>query len=408
MPTPSLPLELWRAIIRELTYETGTLEIEYAPFSRDPVDLVSGDMQARREGKRTAVLVCKAWRQLALPMLYEVLVFDGTSEERLNDIYHTLKAERAAGEGLSRGLYVRQIFAGPDTIAFGRCVEDTICCCPHLDILTYKTTSDDFRRAQNLRRLDLRIGTLFQAAKTWETISKAIGNLPKLESLIFPSRLNLLYPDEIILLSPPPGSTISAPLLRTVVVPWDMYIFMARNALKLGLPALRDVHIKNMSLSDLYGTFHILIRDLKEAGGALSDKLVSIGFAPPGIWNPPLLNLCFEVLSQFQNLRTLRITTISMTAPDERLRHPSLASIMIYPVQNGHLPPHDPGGREAMFTDTSQVLEIIIASDFPQLHKISIIGAHQAHFTTNTQWMEKWTRQLKERGVTLDIDTLAT
>ncbi|TFY51063.1 hypothetical protein EVG20_g11185 [Dentipellis fragilis] len=109
---PSLPPELWKSVLRELTYGPSTLEMGYEPFTDQCIDndQPTYEIRNRKQYNCDAVLVCKTWRNLALPMLYEFLLID--SEERARKIRNALEVPLVDDENgfLDRGTFVRQIY----------------------------------------------------------------------------------------------------------------------------------------------------------------------------------------------------------------------------------------------------------------------------------------------------------
>lgn len=82
---PGLPHELWLHIFRLATSNAQyyDAELDYAAFRAIPMSDITDTIQASLDTKRALVLVCKAWRAIALEIMYEtVRIRHGTGRLR--------------------------------------------------------------------------------------------------------------------------------------------------------------------------------------------------------------------------------------------------------------------------------------------------------------------------------------
>lgn len=81
-----LPQELWLHIFRLATSNAQyyDAELDYAAFQAIPISDITDTIQASLDVKRTLLLVCKAWRAIALEIVYEVVrISHGTARLRI-------------------------------------------------------------------------------------------------------------------------------------------------------------------------------------------------------------------------------------------------------------------------------------------------------------------------------------
>ncbi|EPQ56920.1 hypothetical protein GLOTRDRAFT_137399 [Gloeophyllum trabeum ATCC 11539] len=110
---PVLPPELWIEIFEFATYVPGALQSQsYNPFETVvPLPQLEElrSLKIAYRTKRSLVLVCKRWRDLALPILYRVVLADGT--KALLYLYRTLTSDLAT----SLRTHVRRLICRVET-----------------------------------------------------------------------------------------------------------------------------------------------------------------------------------------------------------------------------------------------------------------------------------------------------
>ncbi|KAA1471690.1 hypothetical protein DENSPDRAFT_837733 [Dentipellis sp. KUC8613] len=253
---PSLPLELWRIILRELTYEPHVLATYSEPYAKDFSDYCLEDTRAWRQNKCRAVLVCKTWRQLALPFLYEVVILQ--DEVQAQKVLEVVAAERPDADGGRRGAFVRQILIREKLGEVATILHDVwasslvsriASCCPRMAIFScrlrmaphqaicFYVLLGSLRDARSLRKLDFGSGVVQSAYGMAEILSKAVAALPYLETLVVPRFTDWeCRQDELLRLLAMPEIPMRAAHLRTLVVSWQGYVFISHRATPSDVP----------------------------------------------------------------------------------------------------------------------------------------------------------------------------
>ncbi|TFY72270.1 hypothetical protein EVG20_g733 [Dentipellis fragilis] len=411
-----LPSELWLSIFEELIYEpTRTLEIGYEPFTEDEhITPTSAQAAEWMQRKCDIVLVCKTWRRLALPFLYEVLLVDSEARARMICGALELTAEPSTpGNSLvDRGAFVRQIYICAqwnqwhffDEGAAGHHVPRIVQRCPNLTIFSYRILALDFilhptfssivnsGAVQSLRRLDLS-GKL--SASHLKSGERGIGNLPNLETLVLPSEVDGLRISKI---------GIRAPNVRTLVLSWEMYKIMTSHASRFDLPKLRWIHILPINAIPPYTIF--AAPGTSAIARTMNNKVVSFGFHQSST-----SSLCvpFDLLAQFPNLEHARLRVLSMATPERRLHHPSITCIALRPgrwstrVLEGLRPNETGRPIRGTLAKIDVIIEVLLAGHFPQLRRIQIVGPYRGTCADKMEWIGGWTKRLGERGIDFEI-----
>ncbi|TFY70036.1 hypothetical protein EVG20_g2888 [Dentipellis fragilis] len=414
---PSLPLELWRDVLRELAYLPNILQKGYEPYTADCVDFdeleYSTEVQSWRQDKRNAVLVCKTWRSLALPMLYEILfISDSRASRRI------LKAlEFATVDGFpDRGTFVRQIYIHVHWAGMslwpgeGRNVGEHLARiierCPHLAILTYRMYADsDILRsafdairmssaARSLRKLDLCDNPVFWNPIFWELASEAIGQLPMLETLVIPPTIKFRQ-DHSLGIPRMPTRAMHASHLKALVIPPEAYELMLSHISELDMPMLHAIHV--FPLAEISPAF---MQHSSAERDWMNGKVTTIGFGH-SVWTSTDLHKGFQFLAHFPNLQYTHLAVDELSQPDLPLEHSSLICIAI--VQNRSI--KDPYSvPEEMVLSATTSIEVILAGRFPKLGKVKIVGFYAERYNKGrTEQIAEWTRRLGERGIALEF-----
>ncbi|KAA1471876.1 hypothetical protein DENSPDRAFT_143302 [Dentipellis sp. KUC8613] len=295
---PSLPPELWKSVLQELTYGPSTLEVGYEPFTDQCIDndRPTPEIRKQKQYNYDALLVCKTWHNLALPMLYEFLLID--SKERAQHIRDALDAPFVDDEhGLvDRGNFVRQIYTcvrradapyGIEReygIGIGDHIARIIERCPHLAIFNYRMISNPSLlrpalrailgsgAAKNLCKLEMAHHCSIWPAMPWEAVFGAMDNFPRLETLVISGGINYTNASEI---PATPTNIIRAAHLKALVIPWPVYQFMLTHLSQLDMPELKTIHILPASFP-LTG----ILERLSSAGvETMNSMVVSVGFS---------------------------------------------------------------------------------------------------------------------------------
>ncbi|TFY70037.1 hypothetical protein EVG20_g2889 [Dentipellis fragilis] len=426
---PSLPPELWKAVLQELAYMPGTLQKGYDPFSIEDhldYDEPTAEMQAWKQDKRNAILVCKTWRRLALPMLYEILHID--SEAHARGIREALETAPVYEEDgfLGRGDFVRQIYisvrwsplqvadevASQDSILTGEHVARIVERCPHLSIFTYRMfpipsilrpTFDAIlgsRAASSLLKLDMAYHQTFWPTILWDLASEALGHLPRLETLVLTSAINNVGESAMLRM---PAHIIHAPHLKTLVLPWSVYQLMLAHSSQLDMPELQAIHIMGVHIMSASNTTSgTLVHHSSMEANEMNRKIASIGVSNPDLWAPDDFSDCFAFLAHFPNLRSAHLLVADITlVPDPPLEHPSLTCIAI--VQNHDIFMEQWNVSQRIVSSVDAGIEIILAGRFPKLRKVQVVGYYTETHKKDTERVAGWDQKLGERGIALEF-----
>ncbi|KAA1465973.1 hypothetical protein DENSPDRAFT_830691 [Dentipellis sp. KUC8613] len=423
---PSLPPELWRAVLQELADMPGTPQKGYEPFSiEDHLDYhePTAEMQAWKQDLGNIALVCKTWRRVALPMLYKILHID--SESGARGICEALSAPVDDDDDFpGRGDFVRQIYismpwsprqvtdeASQDFTVLGGHIAHIIERCPHLSIFTYRMFPTPLilrpafdailasSAAGRLLKLDIgyHIYQIYWPPTLWELVLETIGHLPCLETLILTSAINDIDGSAILYT---PAHAIHTPHLKTLIVPWSVYQLMLAGRTQLNMPELQEIHIMGVSISDT--TSEVLAHHPSVETDQLNGKVVSIGVSRPRTWASDDFSDYWTFLAHFPNLRSAHLVVeVIMSGPDWPLEHPSLTCIAI--VQNRDLLMERRISPRRIVMGVEPGIEAVFAGCFPKLQKVQIAGYYAEFWKKEAERVAIWDQKLRARGVALEL-----
>jgi hypothetical protein len=419
------PTEIWHAILRQTTLDPIPLEMGYSP-----VGLAYHSEDSRSKShvmavKRAVVLVCKAWRAIALPALYETLYIDDVERGRKLGFILTGNDAAQLYPNCSRGSFVRRICLNStwpiDDPHLGGIIAGIIEHCPSLALLFHGGTAEAYDQllrpvvnglassdaGQHIRKLDFGNWGWKKASLVLELMADAAGSFPSLQTWIIPSH------------SPRTVHTPPTPIcitnLRTLVMPISCYSLLRAHPDHWQFPSLSEVHLKSTSLEVAFIHGFARIRDMPP-DDALNRKVRSLSFDAPSRWFSGEMitrNACFEFLAHFPNLADLVFPLLETRLPKAVISHQSLVRIGISLVVHGDdsdLLEDDVEGDEASAVIDRRVVQLtaalkwLLEADFPKLSVIRIIDYDFEVYARGRRvdWAFGWEEQCREKGVRLE------